>query len=252
MAPPTYPAEAYSKSGALWWDAPKVGAERKLAAWLFFNREEGQTFTMRDLRSALGDGVVSNQAEHLNRRLRNLRPDGWIIPSNKDDRSLPVGVYRLERKGWHPGLGPRPAREAVSGGTRRRVFDRDGRRCVICAVGGGEPYPDDPTSRAVLTIGHRIPQHLGGSSADPDNLQVECKRCNEPVRSDLGSPETLGQILPDIRLLTKAELQSLLMWLRQGHRSRNRLDVIFDRVRMLSAEERAEAEKKVTTLLGVT
>src|SRR4051812_23288321 len=62
------------------------------------------------------------------------------IPSNADDRTLPVGTYRLEKKGWHPGLGEREKEDGISNGKRRRVIERDGRRCVVCGVGSGEPY----------------------------------------------------------------------------------------------------------------
>lgn len=247
--PERYPPEAFTENGVLWWEA-EIGAERKIAAWLFFNRKEGETFTMPDLRAALGDGVVPNAAEHLNRRLRSLRPDGWVIPSNKDDRTLPVGTYRVERKGWHPGQGQRPAKGGVSDAIRRKVFDRDGRRCVVCGVGSREPYPDLPNKLAVLTIGHRIPQAMGGSSRDPDNLQVECKRCNEPVRGDLGRPETSEQLLLEVRNLKTAEIQTLLLWLRQGYRGRNKVDVLFDRARMLSAGERASLTDQLAAHLG--
>src|SRR5690606_1956272 len=205
---PAYPPEAYSPDGVLWWELRywpgtrrRFGDEQKTAAWLAFNVTEGETFTMRTLRQALGeDPDTPNSAEHLNRRLRNLRPDGWVVPSNKDDRTLPVGTYRLERKGWHPGLGPRPKREGISDSKRRRVFDRDSSRCVICGVGRGEPYPDKPETKAVLTVGHRVPRELGGST-DLDNLQTECKRCNEPVRQEMGVPETLSALLPEVRRL---------------------------------------------------
>ncbi|MGV9533066.1 HNH endonuclease [Streptosporangium sandarakinum] len=193
---------------------------------------------MGDLRQALGEDAP-NDAEHLNRRLRSLRPDGWEVPTNKDDRTLPVGTYRLDAKGWNPSLGPRPRREAISAGKRRRVFDRDSRRCFICGVGSGEPYPGEPNSQAVLTVGHRIPRELGGST-ELDNLQTECKRCNEPVRQELGLPETLAELLPEVRRLRKQELETLLSWLQAGQRIRNRVDAAYDRARQLSVTERKQ------------
>ena len=257
--PRRYPTEAYAPSGDLWWELDHIpgtkrrfGGERRIAAWLTFNVDEGELFTMRDLRNALGDEAVPNDAEHLNRRLRNLRPDGWVIPSNKDDRTLGIGVYRVERKGWHPAIGARPKREAVSADARRRIFDRDGRRCVICGVGEAEPYPNEPGTKAVLTVGHRTPRELGGSSTDLNNLQTECQRCNEPVRQAMGLPESLAEVLPDVRSLRKAELRDLLTWLQAGQRTRNRLDSIYDRARMLSAGERDELAAKLRAMLGST
>ena len=248
-----YPAEAYAPNGILWWKlrywpgstTREYGDERKLAAWMAFNVNIGETFTMRDLRTALGGDVIPNDAEHLNRRLRELRKDGWSVPSNKDDRNLPVGTYRLETQGWHPGEGKRPARNTISQATRRRVLDRDGWRCVVCGVGSGEPYPGEPGTNAVLTAGHRVPNAFGGSSRDINNLQAECKRCNEPVRQELRSPETLEQVLPDVRRLKKSELETLLSWLVAEHRTRNRLDDVYDRARRLSAGEQDDLEATV-------
>ncbi len=81
---------------------------------------------MRQLRLALGQGDAPEVAEHLNRRLRQLRKDGWVITSYKDSRDLPVDTYRLDARGepiWH---GKRKAKDAISQSTRRLVFDRDG------------------------------------------------------------------------------------------------------------------------------
>jgi len=249
-----YPPEAYAPNGELWWrlrfrpgTKRKFGDEAKLAAWLTFNLKEGDTFTMADLRRALGDDAP-NDAEHLNRRLRNLRPDGWIVPTNKDDRTLPVGTYRIDAKGWHPGLGPRPKRDNVSAAQRRRVFERDGRRCVICGIGSNEPYPGEPNSHAVLTVGHRIPRDRGGSN-QLDNLQTECKRCNETVRQEISPSETLSDLLLDLKRLRKQELQILLEWMEAGHRVRNRVDMIYDRARRLSAAERDSLIEQLHSML---
>lgn len=252
-----YPPDAYAPNGILWWKLltepgkkRRYGAERKLAAWLAYNLDVGDTFTLRDLREAIGDDGQANDDEHLNRRLRNLRPDGWILPSNNDDKSLPIGVYRVDQKGWHPGLGKRDVRDDISAGMRRRVLERDGRRCVICGVGQGEPYPGEPASKAVLTIGHRVARELGGSSKDINNLQAECKRCNEPVREELGNPETLDDVMLDLKRLRREELQRLLSWIDHGYRTRDRLDVLFDRYRALSAGERVDLAEEVRRRLG--
>jgi hypothetical protein len=250
-----YPSEAYASNDVLWWELefwPETrrafGGEPKIAAWLAFNVDEGDTFTMRDLRRALGEETIPNNAEHLNRRLRALRPDGWLVPSNVDDRTLGIGIYRLEKRGWHPAEGPRPKSEAISAAKRRRVFDRDGWRCVVCGVGSGEPYPGEPHTKAALTVGHRIARELGGS-AELDNIQTECKRCNEPVRQEMGMPETLAELLPDVRRLRKEDLRSLLAWLRANQRIRTRLDDAYDRARRLSAEEREALTETVRAML---
>lgn len=255
MTDTIYPPEAFDRGGTLWWEVKNIGGrvhgdERRMAAWLAFNAVVGSTFTMKDLREALGVDDQPNVAEHLNRRLRRLRQDGWVIYANKDDRSLAPGIYRLERIGWHPGLGKRPKSGSISQGLRRRVFERDGRRCVVCGIGSNEPYSDTDPSRAVLTIGHRTARDQRGSSTDINNLQTECKRCNEPVRHELGTPETIEQIWVEVRRLRTPELSALLSWVRENRRQRSRLDEVYDRVRKLSLSEREEFAKSLADMLG--
>ncbi len=258
-----YPPEAYAREGRtseyrLWWELtvtpnmPRLefGAEQKLSAWLAFNLSEGDTFRISDLRRALGDEIVPNQDEHLNRRFRELRKDGWEVPSNKDDRSLPPGVYRLEAKGWHPALGKRPPRNTVSQGLARRVKDRDKWRCKPCGIGSGEPYPDG-SGLAVITVGHIRSREAGGSSRDIDNLRAECKQCNEPVRDEMRVPETADELLPDVRRLRKDELRRLAAWLEQGFRGRDRLDDVYDRARMMRPDDQVEVQRKVRQIIGL-
>lgn len=253
-----YPPEAYAPNGVLWWELERhpgkkmeYGAELKICAWLAFNRPVGTTFTMRDLRAALGAGVA-NDDEHLNRRLRQLRSrDGWVIPSNKDDGSIPVGTYKIRVVGWHPGLGtPRAASTNISDSVRRRVLERDGSRCRVCNVGRGEEYPGEPGSSAAMTVGHRIANDHGGSSSDLDNLQTECKRCNEPVRQEIRVPKTLQEVLPDVRNLKRVEKEKILSWLRAGQRSRDKLDIIYDDARRLSPSELEELKDKLQVMVS--
>lgn len=258
---PVYPPEAYAPSGELWWKLTRdpesnrpYGGERKIAAWLAFDVGVGGVFTMRDVRRALGvAGDEPNEAEQLNRRLRNLRPDGWVVYSYRTDASLPVDTYRLEKIGWHPGLGTaRPVAHAISASMRRRVIERDGRRCVICGVGRAEPYPGDPVSAAVLTAGHRVPERRESRVRSLDELQAECQRCNETVRDELPDPLTAEEVMPDVRRLGRADRATLLAWLSAGHRLRSRLDEVHDRVRALTPEERATVLAALREMSGQT
>lgn len=251
-----YPPEAYADNGVLWWDLEvhpgkklKYGAERKIAAYLAFNLEVGDTFTMKDLRDRVGRESVPNSQEHLNRRLRKLREEGWILLSNKDDKSLNIGVYRIEQIGWHPGEGERPKADSISKSMERAVFERDGYRCAICGIGRGEPYPGDPDTRAVITVGHRQARMYQGSTDDIENLETQCKIHNETVRADV-LPESVDEVLVDLRKLRKSELERLETWLGQGYRSRDRLDQIHDRIRTLSPAERSQVFTEVRKRLG--
>lgn len=251
-----YPREAYAEEGALWWDVKfwpgtkrRFGAERKLAAWMTFNLDVGEVFTMRRLREALGTDIVPNDDEHLNRRLRRLRSDGWVFPTNKDDKSLGTGVYRLDQVGWNPALGARPREDTISKAMERKVFKRDGHRCVICGVGRGEPYPGIPGSRAVITVGHRVARAHGGSSKDSDNLETQCSPHNETVREEI-PPESLDDVMLNLKRLNRAELVKLETWLSLGRRTRDRLDELHDRARSLTPTEREIVYNEARRRLG--
>lgn len=246
----------FAPDGTLWWRLERhphrnqvFGGERRLAAYLWFELQVGDTFTMRQLRAELGDGVVPKNDEHLNRRLRELRKDEWILHANRDDPSLRTDEYRLVAKGRRVWLGERRIRDKVSKKTARIVFDRDDSRCVICGVGAGEGYPGEPGTRAKLTIGHRIPgARLGG--ADPDNLRTECSRCNEPVRDQMPDPESYDEVITEIRSLPRADAEKLRQWLIRGERTRSKLDLAYGRARRLSTSERRQLVEELNKRTG--
>jgi hypothetical protein len=230
----------------LWWKlriAPGTrrpfGGERRIAAFLYFNVGIGGTFTMRQLREALGEEDTPEQAEHLNRRLRNLRAQGWRFASYKDQYGQAVDTYVLQEKGNKLWLGEQTRRSIISAAVRRQVYERDLNRCVICGVGAGEPYPGEPGTAARLTVGHRTAEARYGE-ASPDNLQTECARCNEPVGDTPPNPEVLGEVMAAIRQLRAADKAALLAWLESGYRQRSKVDFAFDRTRKLAASEKEQ------------
>ncbi|WP_225860636.1 HNH endonuclease [Streptomyces triticiradicis] len=255
--------EQRAPDGTLWWELSfwpgtkrDFGQEPKLGAWLWFHKEVSETFTMRELRTALGS-EIAGESEQLNRRLRKLREFEWIILSYKDDRTLPQDTYRLEAKGRRLWLRkerkgsqdtPRPSQR-----TRRIVLDRDDSRCKVCGVGGGESYPGESNSKAKLTIGHRVPQERlrsRGAVDDIDNWRTECARCNETVRNELPDPEQYDEVAAEIKQLRKTDLEMLLSWLRTGERSRSKLDRAHDRARKLPHSENEKLIDYIEKLLG--
>jgi hypothetical protein len=248
-----YPAEAHASSGELWWDLKiwpgkkrqRFGDEPKLASWLKFDTVVGEVFTIRRLRQALGSATGANTNEHFNRRLRNLRKYKWIVLSGRDAADLKQNEYRLERVGAPIWLGKsKHGKKGVSDKTRRGVFQRDGHRCLLCGIGAGEPYPDQPNRRARLTLGHFIADSLSGPN-DPVNLRTECSRCNEPVKEEAQRSESGSELWPKIRSLRRIDKKRLLRWIGNGYRERDAVDRLFDDVRTLPAPQR----KKIQTLL---
>lgn len=242
--------------GTPWWlltvtpgSKRRFGGEKRLAAYLNFNVEVGETFTMRQLREALGADGVAESAEQLGRRLRALRPDDWVITSYKDDRTLPPDTYRLDAVGTRVWLCERNDRDQVSGATERIVIERDGRRCVICSVGHGEEYPGQPGSVARLTVGHRVPGARRGG-ASPDDLQTECARHNESTRDEHPDPERYDEVWPSVRGLKGAELRQMAGWLRAGRRGRTKLEIAYDRVLRLTPAERERVLEEIERIVG--
>ncbi|WP_139256706.1 HNH endonuclease [Herbiconiux ginsengi] len=231
-----------------------MGDEPRIAAWLAFNKEPGETFTTDELRNALGHRLSKtsrNDMEHFQRRIRQLRSirDGWVFPSAKHDRNLDVGDYKLERIGWHPALGKRPKdKSKVTKKNKLFVLTRDHYRCFHCGIIAGEPYPDHPERTAVLTAGHIVAAADGGTG-DPSNLRAECSDCNETARSDTRAPESLNSVQTSIDNLNNRDRKRLLEWVSAGQRGRDKVDEAYDRYRLLTPSDRSAL---VTHLLRTT
>lgn len=258
MTRTTYPAEAYTPDGQLWWEARVwpgtkrvLGDEARTATWLAYNKVLGDLFTTAEVRAHVTDDEGPNSKEHVQRRLRELRDrDGWDIPSRKYDRSVPQGYYRLDVVGWHLGLGTkRPPAKQITDSIRRKVFGRDGNRCVLCGIGSNEPYPDNPRRKAVLTVGHVVPRSHGGLSG-VGNLRTECSICNETARANTARPISLEEFREKVRSLASADKSRLDEWVTQGYRSRSEVDVVFDDFRQLSPKQQEAARTIVARAAG--
>lgn len=254
-----YPPEAYAPNAVLWWELTitpgrkkqKYGVERKLAAWLRFNKNVGDTFTTKEGRSALGEPDIPNADEHFQRRLRQLRKDGWEIPSTKYDPSLAREQYRVDRVGWYPGCGvDRPKKPSISKAKKRAVFDRDGWMCVVCGARSGEPTLDDPDRTVRLTVGHVLSDHYGGS-ADIRNLRSECSDCNEPIRSEGAKPESAEEIETAIRKLKTRERVRLVQWIEARRYIRGDAEEVYDRYRQLTPGDQATVRGAIKKLAGL-
>lgn len=247
----SYPLDAYAPNGTLWWRLAtepgsnrKFGQERRLAAWLWYAVDIGETFTLVNARDALGSGL-DNNSQHFDRRLRKLREIGWQIPSGRDTGDgLRNDHYRLDARGpryWLAEDRKAIVRLTPPPLTRRKVLERDGHRCVLCGIGARETYPGE-SAQARMTLGHRIPHERlrnYGQRDDPDNWRTECSRCNEPVRDEMPDPLKVEELMPSIRRLGRRDRETLVEWLQRGERTRTRLDQVYDQVRFLSSTDRA-------------
>lgn len=218
------------------WKSPRLGGQKRAAAYLWFNKDEGDTFTMSEIRAAIGTNGTPDTTEHLNRRVRELRKHGWAFPSSQDDRELDTDDYQLTAKGMRVWAGERNTAASVSNRLRRIVFERDGNRCVLCGVESNGPYPGEPDSKAQMTVGHLHPQAREGK-ATKENLRTECSRCNEPVRDELRNADTLEELLAALPR-RRADRQQLKAWIELGYMTRSPLIELWDRIRVMPQETR--------------
>jgi hypothetical protein len=200
------------------WDDPTAGGTMvRGALWLIQVVGEGNTFTKNDIREAF-PGI--SQAD---RRVRDLRSYGWIMYSSVEDASLSSEDQRFVSSGvpvWDP-----KARRAnaptrtVSAKERQAVLKRDGHMCTLCGISGGEPYPDDPVSTAVLAVSRRTVNLDSGR--EESVLITECKRCKS---GEAPPPLGVDDAVASTADLSPSELRRLLRWMDRGRRGSTELD----------------------------
>ena len=222
------------------WRDKGLGTRVRVALWLKDQVGEGGTFRKQQLRDAM-PGV-----EQIDRRMRDLRPAGWVIQTYRDRAGLEPDELRLDKMGlavWDPEHRSAGLR-VITARVRQQVMQRDGHRCVRCGILAGEPYPDDPETIARLTIGHLNP-HKHGSGASPSDLVTECARCNESVKHFTGARLTSEQVWDRVADLGNRDKVKLLTWLVKGRRDPSAVEEAASLVFQLPAVQRDEIKQRL-------
>ncbi|MBV7673850.1 hypothetical protein STHAL_30865 [Streptomyces halstedii] len=203
------------------------------ALWLVQEVGEGNTFTKEQLRDAF-PGV--SQAD---RRLRDLRPYGWVIHTNTEDASLMAEDQRFVEAGvpvWDPAARRAAApRKAITAKQIQAVLSRDDYMCTVCGIGSAEPYLDDSNQTAVLSVTRRTSVLLDGR--EEELLVTECKRCRaggggQVVRAD--------EALAEIKNLDPGDQRRLARWAERGRRGSTALERAWNAYRRLPSEAQEE------------
>lgn len=237
-------ADTGSALSHVYWENPKLASRTRVAHWLFSEVGEGNVFTKNDMRDAL-PGI-----EQIDRRMRDLRPLGWKIRTYKDMPRLAANELFLEKIGdriWEPDYRP-PRRTMMSAATRRAVFEKHGRRCMVCGVDLGSEYPDMPGVIARPTIGHWLPKERGGTD-DVSNLRPECHLCNETGRNLTSQPVDAELMKRKLKELPRSEKQQLLDWMSAGKRTFNRVEELWSEFNQLPASVQDELRGFVAGML---
>jgi hypothetical protein len=215
------------------WRNTHLGTRIRVALWLVEIVGEGGTFAKQDLRDAM-PGV-----EQIDRRMRDLRPAGWVIHTYRDRAALRPDELYLAQIGlpvWEPEHRNAGLRQ-LSAKTRREVFERDRHRCRRCGIAAGEEYPDAAGGIARLTIGHVSP-HKSGSAATANDLLTECARCNETAQHLTGVQFSEEQVRDRISVLKREDKERLLQWVRADQRHFSALEDVWAQYRQLPGANR--------------
>lgn len=156
----------------------------------FLLDNEGKVVT--DYQIVEAAGITSAQ-----RRLRELREEGWPIKSHHNDSSLKPGEYRLSGQPPESGQEKRP-RQALSGRIRAQVLERDGYTCQMCGAGPNDLDPRFEGRNIRLQVGHIIHRSQGGGD-ELTNLRTLCNRCNEGAQDATELPQRLIWLMGHVR-----------------------------------------------------
>lgn len=217
-----------------WRDTGLSGIKR-VALWLHSEVTPGGAFTKQQLRSALSTPVKEEQDEQLDRRMRDLRPEGWVIATYRQDRELSQNQLRLVEEGgaiWTPGYRSRK-QKVPTAAERKAAFAADDYRCRLCGIGAGETYPEDAISTATLTI-----------SQGTSGLVTCCDRCRAG-RPALGSAE---ELMSQASQLSTDEQHALKKWVSGQRKDVDAPTRLWTRYNQLPPDQRAVFEQGLRSL----
>lgn len=178
-----------------------LSSKRKLLNFML--SRVGKVVESRQLQEAAGGAV------EFGRRLRELRAEGWLIETHRDDARLKPGQWVL-RSGAQ-GKAVSFAR-GISREVRARVLERNGYTCQMCGVGAGEIHPHDGR-RVALHMGHIVDKSKGGSD-DLSNLRALCSVCNEGAQNIQPMPPQSRELLVMLRRADINAQRTAYQWLR--------------------------------------
>lgn len=211
------------------WRASTAGTRTRVALWLVSEAGLGGSFTKTELRQAFP------AVEQVDRRMRDLRTEGWVIATYREDRSLAPEELRLVTIGghvWERGYRSRGG-STVTEKERAAVFLADGFACAQCGIGGGEPYPDDPLRTAKLVV-----QRLPGPAGEPAQLRTLCDRCHVAAKD----PQPDDEVLRAVQELEDPERELLRRWVSRGKRPASPAEQLWARYRRLPDAARKEIQ----------
>lgn len=210
------------------WRTYSAGAKVRVALWLHAEIGAGGTFTKQQLRDAFPN------VEQIDRRMRDLRDEDWVINTYREDRALAVDELRLVKEGgpvWEPTYRSRQ-QGTLTDKQRQAVFASDNYLCLYCGISGGEAYPDQPLRTAKLTATRITPRNGGAAQ-----LTTCCDRCRAGGPS-VGTATTAAALLEQVESLRPDQRERLQRWVDRGSRDRMAELELWAQYHRLPAAER--------------
>lgn len=214
------------------WRTSTAGAMKRTALWLHTEVRVGGVFTKAHLRDAF-PGV-----QQIDRRMRDLRPEGWVIATSQEDPSLEMEELRLVSEGgrvWEKGYRSKAA-AAVTDKTRSAVLAAGGYACAYCGISGGEAYADDPIRTAKL-----VAARIASADGEPAQMVAACDRCRAGIRDQ--PPVSAQELLEQADALDQSQRARLLRWARRGARQQAPEELLWARYRRAPSAAREALEE---------
>ncbi|MFD5437052.1 HNH endonuclease [Kitasatospora sp. NPDC127067] len=216
------------------WDDESLGVRKRVALWLSREVGDGNVFTMDQLREAF-PGVAQ-----LDRRLRDLRNDGWVIDTARSDSSLHPNEMRFAARGlpvWESSV-RFPRRGSA---LRDEVLKRDGFACTHCGLSVAEA-PSSAPAEVVLEVAH-ITSLAAGGSGGLENMITLCANCHRLL--DHAKPVDPDSVLQQVDDLSEDERSLLLAWMVLDQRPFSPVERAWAAYRRLRPAERKAVTRRV-------
>ncbi|GAA2139359.1 hypothetical protein GCM10009760_21510 [Kitasatospora kazusensis] len=212
------------------WEDPKLGTMKRAALWLATVVQEGNIFTLADLRDAFPE------VSQIDRRMRDLRDQDWRIDTHREDSSLDNSERRFVAQGvpvWEPGKARSKEAQVLTATRRREVMSRDGNLCRSCGITPGQEYAGSYET-AQLDIARKEVRYADGTKAV--ELVTECRRCRVGGR---GVETDDSKTLAALGRLGIMERRMLASWIEADEREFGTVELLWAEYRTLPEESRA-------------
>ncbi|GAB3159888.1 HNH endonuclease [Microbispora hainanensis] len=222
------------------WRNEKLGSRIRVALWLLEVIGEGNTFTKEQLHDAF-PGITT-----IDRRLRELREDGWVIDSDRTLSHLGASEMLLTRAGepiWEPGrVQLRRFKRFSAPQLRQKVLERDSYSCVHCGLSSVEGPTEAPVN-VVLELAHVVPLAAGGSD-DLDNLITLCANCHRLLSSGVQLPD-VDSVWHLVQGLSPQDQARLLAWIAMDRKPPTQAEKAWSLYRRLRPEQRTSVAHRL-------